>query len=124
MSEHSQKRVESRIREAVGMLIVSGEIKNPLLNTLVSVTRVTVSKDNAYATVYLSAPIDDQALEKSIDALTKAAGFIQKRVGDFLGTRNTPRLTFKADAAVRDGDEVNALLDSLRQEREKAGDGE
>ncbi|MDY4609430.1 MAG: 30S ribosome-binding factor RbfA [Sphaerochaetaceae bacterium] len=113
MSEYSQKRIESKLMEAISTLIVTGEIKQPNLSTLCSVSRLELSKDNAYATVYISSVLGDDSLERSVAALQSAAGFIQKRVGAFLKTRNTPRLTFKADFSIKDGQQVNELIDSL-----------
>ncbi len=113
MSEYSQKRIESKLMEAISMLIVTGEIKQPNLSTLCSVSRLELSKDNAYATVYISSVLTDDSLERSVVALQSAAGYIQKRVGAFLKTRNTPKLKFKADFSIKDGQQVNELIDSL-----------
>ncbi len=113
MSEYSQKRIEARLGEAISTLIVTGEIKNQQLSTLCSVSRVELSIDNAFAIVYISSVLDDGSLETSVNALQKASGFIQKRVGSFLKTRNTPVLTFKADTSLKEGQKINALIDSL-----------
>ena len=95
------------------MLIVKGEIKNQHVSTLCSVSRVEVSPDNAFAIVYISSVMDENTLNKSVEALQGASGFIQKRVGAFLKTRNTPVLHFKADTSLREGQKLNALIDSL-----------
>lgn len=125
MSEYSQKRIESKLMEAISMLIVNGEIKQPNLSTLCSVSRLELSKDNAYATVFISSVLTDESLERSVAALQSAAGYIQKRVGAFLKTRNTPKLTFKADFSIKGGQEVNALIDSLVEEmQDKPADPE
>ena len=113
MSEYSQKRIEARLSEAISTLIVKGEIKNQHLSTLCSVSRVEVSVDNASALVYISSVLDDKSLQDSVAALQGASGFIQKRVGAFLKTRNTPVLRFKADFSLREGQKINALIDSL-----------
>ncbi len=114
MSEYSQKRIESKLSEAISTLIVTGEVKNPLVSTLCSVSRVELSQDNAYATVFISSVLDDEKiLKNSVAGLQKASGFIQKRVGAFLKTRNTPVLNFKADISLKEGQKINALIDSL-----------
>jgi len=113
MSEYSQKRIEARLSEAISTLIVKGEIKNPQMSTLCSVSRVELSVDNAYAVVYISSVLDEATLKASVEAMQRASGFIQKRVGLFLKTRNTPVLTFKADISLREGQKINALIDSL-----------
>ncbi|PKL14035.1 MAG: ribosome-binding factor A [Spirochaetae bacterium HGW-Spirochaetae-8] len=113
MSEYNTKRVESRIQEAISMMIVTKEIKNHLLSPFVSVSAVTVSKDKAYATVWISSFVDDNKLEQSVTALQSAAGFIQQRLGTLLKTRNTPRLTFKADTSIREAEAINKIIDDL-----------
>lgn len=114
MSEWANKRITAKIAEGIGTMIVTGEIKNSNLDTLCSVSRVELSKDNSFATIYISYPLDDQErLDASVEALTKARAFIQKRLGSFLRTRNTPRLRFKADTSLSEGQRVNQLIDQL-----------
>ncbi|HKM08510.1 MAG TPA: 30S ribosome-binding factor RbfA [Sphaerochaeta sp.] len=113
MSEYSQKRIEAKLSEAISTLIVKGEVKNPNVSTLCSVSRVELSVDNSYATVFITSVMDEATLLKSVEGLQSASGFIQKRVGSFLKTRNTPVLKFKADTSLRDGQKINALIDSL-----------
>jgi ribosome-binding factor A len=113
MSQYSQERIESKIAEAISTMIVKGEIKNSKVNSLCSVSKVSLSHDNSYATIYISSFLNDGALEKSIEGLQSAASFIQGRVGRFLGTKNTPRLTFKKDTSYRDAQKINDLIDSV-----------
>ncbi len=110
MSEFSQARLEHRIMEAVGQLIVSGAIKNPHLSPFTSVTRVELSPDNATATVYVSA-VPDNRIDPSVKALESAKGFIQSRLASLLKTRNTPVLTFRRDDSYREAERVNRLID-------------
>lgn len=118
MSQYSQERIESKLGEAISTLIVRGEIKNPNVSTLCSVSRVSLSHDNAYATVFVTSVLGEGALKKSVAGLQKAAPFIQGRVGKFLGTRNTPKLTFKMDTSYRDAQKINNLIDSLVKDGE------
>ena len=115
MSEFSQKRLEHRIEEAIGSLIVSGAIKNPHLSPLTSVTRVVLSPDNAQCNVYVSA-IPDNRIDPSVKALNSAKGFIQRRLGDVLKTRNTPVLTFYRDDSYREAERVNRLIDDAMKD--------
>ncbi len=113
MSEVQRERIKTRIIEAVSMMIISGEIKDPRLNTLCSITDCTLSPDYAYATLYVSSPFSDGSVEKSVKALNSASSFIQGRLGKILKTRNTPVLTFKLDSAFREGEKLNELISSL-----------
>ncbi len=113
MSQWANKRIAAKIAEGIGTMIVTGEIKNPNLNTLCSVSRVELSRDSSFATVYISSPFDEESLAVSVEALSKASAFIQKRLGSFLRTRNTPRLRFIADTSLSEGQRVNQLIDQL-----------
>ena len=53
MADYIQSRNQARIMEVVNTLIVSGEIKNPKLSRFASVNDISLSKDNAYATLYV-----------------------------------------------------------------------
>ena len=110
MSEFSQKRLESRIREIISSLILNGQIKNPNLSTLTSITEVRLGIDNANCTVYCSSVLGDGSLDKSVRALNSAAPFIQGRIAQNLRTRNTPVLYFKADRSYREGERINAII--------------
>ncbi|MCK9287216.1 MAG: 30S ribosome-binding factor RbfA [Sphaerochaetaceae bacterium] len=116
MSEYNHKRLESRIREAISMLILTNEVKNPHISRFISITDVHLSKDKAYATVWVSSLDHEAQLDSSVEALQSAAGFIQQRLASVMKTRNTPRLTFKIDTSVRDGQRINELLEKIKKE--------
>ncbi|MGD1833440.1 MAG: 30S ribosome-binding factor RbfA [Sphaerochaetaceae bacterium] len=113
MINHVHERLEKRIAQAIGTMIVTKEIKHPLLSPFVSVTDVVLSKDKAYATVYISSFVEDEKLGRSVDALQHSRGYIQSRLGKILTTRNTPHLTFKADTSIAEAKRMSDLIDSL-----------
>jgi ribosome-binding factor A len=113
MSEYIHQRLEARIQEAVSTMIVTREIKHHALSRIVSISRVSLSKDKAYATLWVSSFVEDEKLEQSVAALQSASGFIQRRLGALLQTRNTPKLTFKADLSIKEAQAINELIDSL-----------
>ncbi len=113
MADYIQSRNEARIVEIVNTLIVNGEIKNPKLSRFASIGGISLSKDNAYATLYVSCLVDAQ-LENSVKALQSAAGFIQGRLAKVMKTKNTPRLSFVADTTERDAARMEALLESIK----------
>jgi ribosome-binding factor A len=94
-------------------MIVTREIKHHGLSPFVSVSEVTLSRDKAYATVWVTTFEDEQTLQQSVEALQHAAGFIQKRLGVLLKTRNTPKLRFKADTSLKEAQAMHELIDSL-----------
>ncbi|MBO4409751.1 MAG: 30S ribosome-binding factor RbfA [Spirochaetales bacterium] len=115
MGDYIQSRNEARILEIINTLIVNGEIKHPGLSRFASAGDISLSRDNAYATVYVSCLVDGQ-LESSVKALQNAAGFIQGRIAKVMKTKNTPRLSFVADTTERDAARIDALLESLKKD--------
>ena len=112
MADYIQSRNEARIKEIVNTLIVSGEIKNPKLSTFASISDISLSRDNAYATLYVSCLVD-RDLNNSVKALQSAAAFIQGRLARVMKTKNTPKLTFVPDTTERDAARMDALIESL-----------
>ena len=112
MADYIQSRNEARIMEIVNTLIVSGEIKNPRLSTFASISDISLSRDNAYATLYVSCLVDKD-LNNSVRALQSAAPFIQGRLARVMKTKNTPKLSFVADTTERDAAKMDALIESL-----------
>lgn len=109
------KRVESLLREEISSLILRNEIKDPRVDSMISVSGVSVSKDLAYAKVRVSGFKERGELESAVDGLNHAAGFIQSRIGRKLRLKETPRLTFLADHSIEEGIEVNrTITESVR----------
>jgi len=111
MNEIRMKRVESLIRDKVSSLIMMGEVKDPRVDSSVTLTRVKVAGDLASARVWVSSFGGEEATKRAVKGLNNAAGFIQSRLGKEIHMRNTPRLFFSADNSIRDGLAVNRLID-------------
>jgi ribosome-binding factor A len=107
------RRIESTIRQEIGMMILQGFIKDPRVSEALTITRVVVSKDIGYAKVYVSSLSGEASLESGVNALNHAAGFIQVRIGKQLKTKNTPRLRFFGDHSIEDGVEMTRKLEEL-----------
>ena len=115
LKDRQQDRLLARITEIVNMLIVSGDIKNPRLSPFASAGGGVLSKDKAYCTLYVNC-LDEKSLRKSVEALNSAAPFIQSRLAANLKTRNTPKLTFKANEEFIEAQRINDLLETLKKD--------
>ena len=105
------KKVESLLQREIGFLISQNRIKDPRINSMITVNRVRASKDIAYAKVYVSSFLDDKENKQSVDALNNAAGFIQKMLSKKMKTRNTPKLTFIYDQSLKEGFMINKIIE-------------
>ena len=100
MPNYRKKRVAQLLSEELGRMITMGEIKDPRVSSLVSVSRVETSPDFAYAKVYVSSLEEGANPALAAEALNHAAGFIQGTIGKRVRLRVTPRLTFIADHGI------------------------
>ncbi len=113
MSEIRLHRVESQIREEIGRMIIRGVVKDPRVNSTLSIIEVKVSRDFSNAKVYISSFGSSNELDRGIKGLNNAAGFIQSRLAKHLHTRNTPKLVFYPDHSIEDGTEMIRKLEEL-----------
>jgi ribosome-binding factor A len=113
MSEYRIERVGHLVQEKLGALIVEGKIKDPRVDSFLSVTRVTVSRDLSYADVYVSSFKSPKALAKGVEGLQSAAGFIQSQLAREIRLRQTPKLRFFEDAGVREGFDMIKKIEEL-----------
>jgi ribosome-binding factor A len=106
------ERLNALFRNEISSLIVRG-IKDPRISGVVTVTRVDISNDLSYATVFVS--VYGSALEKrnTIKALKSATGFIRRELLSRITIRVMPVLRFKLDESIAQGNEILELIDSL-----------
>jgi ribosome-binding factor A len=113
MAEYRTERIGRLIQEKIGALIVEGKMKDPRVNPFLSITRVSISRDLAWAEVYVSSFRSDANLERGVAGLQSAAGFIQAQLAAVMHIRQTPRLRFHADSSLKDGFDVIQKIDEL-----------
>ena len=113
MNSFRTSRVGSLIQEKISELIVGGKVKDPRVDSYLSITRVDVSRDLAYADVFVSSYKTEAGLAKGVEGLQHAAGFIQAQLAKTMHIRCTPRLRFHADLGIREGFELVQKIDTL-----------
>lgn len=106
MAKFRHERVERLVAEAISSMVLRNEIRDPRVSTLLCVSGVRVTKDMSQAFVQISGYLPAEKLAAGVEALNHAAGFIQGRIGHSLGTRTTPKLSFKVDTSIREGFDV------------------
>jgi ribosome-binding factor A len=104
------RRVAEQLQRELAVL-VRDEIKDPRLG-MVSISGAEVSRDLAYATVYISVLGDDKAVADSLAVLNRAAGFLRHRLGQLMRIRIVPQLKFEFDSSLQEGARMDALIDA------------
>ncbi|HOZ72524.1 MAG TPA: 30S ribosome-binding factor RbfA [Spirochaetia bacterium] len=113
MDEIRRKRVEETLRTEVSALLMRGEIKDPRVDTFLSITRVEVARDGSHAKLYVSTFRESGALDEGVAGLNNAAGFIQAGISKRLRIRLTPRLVFIPDTGIKEGFELGEKIKGL-----------
>ncbi len=114
MDQIRRNRLEEFLREEISSLILSGEIKDPRVGSLISVSRVEVNRDGSHAKVWVSCLEDEKArLDSAAQGLESAAGFVQSRIGKKVRLRLTPILHFIPDPGIKEGFEMVGKIKDL-----------
>ena len=117
--QYRQSRIGEEIRRIISEMLLL-DLKDPRLDTMISITDVEVTRDNSYATVYFS-PMGvtgtDEELaehqEEVLEAFNSAKGFIRSRIGHELKLRHTPELIFKVDHSEEYSRHIEDIISTL-----------
>jgi ribosome-binding factor A len=113
MDETRHARLESRILHELSTLLMRGEIKDHRVDTLVSFSYIRLAKDAATARVGVSTVLGNQRhVERAVEGLNSAAGYLQRRLGKTLKTRSTPVLHFVEDHSIAEAHQVISTIDA------------
>ncbi|HUX13897.1 MAG TPA: 30S ribosome-binding factor RbfA [Spirochaetia bacterium] len=113
MAKFRHERIEHLIMGVVADLILRGEIRDPRVTSMVSITGVKLAKDLTQATIMVSGFVADDQLSSAVAGLNHAAGFIQGHVARQVKLRVTPHLAFREDRSIREGFEVIQQMKDL-----------
>lgn len=128
MGEFRLAKLGEQIRGEIAQLISTQKIKDPRVSTFLTINRVEVAADLAYAKVYVSSFLPEGQILKGVAGLNSAAGFIQSSIAKKLTIRKFPKLTFTADTSIKEGFEMVNKLNRLEAEeneiRKQQADGQ
>ena len=116
MGEFRLAKLGEQIRGEIAQLISTQKIKDPRVSTFLTINRVEVAADLAYAKVYVSSFLPEGQILKGVAGLNSAAGFIQSSIAKKLTIRKFPKLSFIADSSVKEGFEMVNKLNRLEAE--------
>lgn len=127
MARHSKsipgrsQRVADQIQRDLAE-IIAYELKDPRVSML-TITEVQVTPDYAHAKVFFTMLSEDkQAIQNTLQGLSKAAGFIRAQLGKRLTIHTLPELHFVHDTSTARGMELSRLIDEANATRAKDAD--
>lgn len=111
MPSYKIGRVNSDLQRELAELI--REIKDPRVDSLLSIVKVDVSGDLSIAKVYVSTIHGPQATEESVKGLKSASGYLRRELSHHLKLRKMPELVFIADDSIQHSAHIADILNSL-----------
>lgn len=121
-------RINEEVRKQLQEIIMH-ELKDPRIDPMTSVTKVEVAPDLKTCKAYVSVLGSGEALETTVEGLSRAEGYIRRALAQTVNLRNTPQIRFIADDSIAYGvgmsrriDEVIAMDESRHvADKEEAG---
>lgn len=115
------ERVRHQLQREIAM-ILQREIKDPRVS-MVTVSDVEVSRDLAYAKVFVTFFQDDpEQVKQALKVLNEASGFIRSLLGKRIKARIVPQLKFEHDASLNEGIRMGKLVAEARERDKKSSE--
>jgi len=121
MASRRAARVAQRIKQEASQIILY-ELRDPRIG-LLTVTRVEVSADLHYATIYYSVMGDEAVRRTAQRGLESAKGLVRTRIAGSLQLREAPDIRFEFDPSVEKAIEMSKLIDAATAS-DRRDDGE
>ncbi len=103
------ERVADQIQREVAEIIAQ-ELEDPRIGR-VTVSGSSLSKDLSNATLYITMPADGD-VQRALEGLNRASGFVRRRLGQRVRMRYVPRLRFAHDETLDRATRVGELIDA------------
>ena len=110
-------RLDSQIRAELAELL-QREMKDPRVG-FATITRVETARDLGQARVWVSTMGTDEERAKTMQALTDAAPWLRRQLGERLTLRHVPQLLMRHDDSIEAGDRVLRILRGIEEERDR-----
>ena len=113
---HSRpERVGDQIREEITQLLARS-VQDPGIG-FVTITRVKVTPDLQIARIFFTSIGDPKQQKETVKALERVKPFLRRQLAQRIRLRRAPELEFKYDESIADLDNVEKLLEQVREER-------
>lgn len=113
MPSYKIGRVNSDLQRVLAELI--RDVKDPRVDSLLSIVKVDVSGDLSQAKIYVSTLGGAEKTAESVKGLKSAAGFLRRECGARLKLRKVPELLFIADDSIAHSANISRILDSFNK---------
>ena len=106
-------RINEQLREEIST-VLARQIKDPRLDSVISITRVESSSDLRSARVYISVLGNEEQQKEALEGLQSAASFLRREIRDRINMKHTPFMTYVLDESIQDADHILRLISTVR----------
>lgn len=111
---HRNERIAEEIHHEISSMLV-GELKDPRIAGLVTVTEVRLSPDRKLACVYVRVLGSETEQKSTMQGLAAAGGFVRHELAERLRLRRAPELLFVLDHSEEYGQRIEELLRNAKK---------
>ncbi len=101
--------------------IIRGELKDPRIGNMVSVTKVDTTADLKYSKIFVSVLGTDFVRKETMEGLKSCSGYIRKELARRINLRNTPELKFVLDDSLDTSFRIDELLREANGQKKTDG---
>ena len=115
---YRQGRLGEEIRKLISEMLLK-DLKDPRLDGMISISGVDVTRDNSYATCYITVLDTGGELSKEereldvLEGFESAEGMIRREIGRNMKLRRIPELIFKIDHSMDYGRHIDEVIKTL-----------
>ena len=109
------KRLEEQIQREIAWT-VSNKVNDPRIPNVTTITAVKLAQDTRNATVFVSIYGDKELKSKALQALNRAAPYIQRCVSSRITVKHFPKFFFKIDNTFETSEHINSLLAQVKDD--------
>ena len=105
------ERIEEEIKK-VASKVIGQELKDPRLTGLISITKVSVTRDLKYCKIFVSMLGTDNTSD-AMNALKSGSGIVRKAIGNNIRMHSTPEVIFEFDNSIEYGAHIQNVINEL-----------
>ena len=109
---HKTAKIGSNFVKEISYIIIE-EIKDPDIK-FVTITDCDVTNDLSFAKVYFTV-LNEEKKEETIEALNRAANFIEIELSKRIDIRKMPQISFHYDESIEYGNHIEKLIDEINE---------
>lgn len=115
MNNKRINRISEEVKKTMSQLLYNG-IKDPRINSMITVTNVEVTRDLSFANIYISVLGNKEDKNNALEGLESAKGFIRKEIGRNIDLRHIPEPRFHLDESIEQAIHMSELIKEINKD--------